>query len=58
MTSLAKLIFVDENENIFEACQKQGVLVDIKHLEFISKKSNNNYIGYYQFLTLRTPQQK
>ena len=50
MISLTKLIFVNENENIFEACQKQGVLVDIKHLEFISKKSNNNYIGYYQFL--------
>ena len=50
MISLTKLVFVNENENIFEACQKQGVLVDIKHLEFISKKANNNYIGYYQFL--------
>ena len=50
MISLTRLVFVNENENIFEACQKQGVLVDIKHLEFISKKANNNYIGYYQFL--------
>jgi len=50
MISLNRLVFVNENENIFEACQKQGVFVDIKHLEFISKKANNNYIGYYQFL--------
>lgn len=51
MTSLTKLIFVNENENIFEACSKQGFNnLDIGHLEFISKKANNNYIGYYQFL--------
>lgn len=51
MTSLTKLIFVNETENIFEACSKQGFNnLDIGHLEFISKKANNNYIGYYQFL--------
>jgi hypothetical protein len=50
MTSLTRLIFVNENENIFEACTKQGISVDIKHLGFISTKANNNYIGYYQFL--------
>ena len=50
MISLAELIFVNENENIFEACVKQGFSLDIKHLEFISKKAHNNYIGYYQFL--------
>jgi hypothetical protein len=50
MTSLTKLIFVNENENIFEACAKQGVVANIEHLKFISAKANNNYIGYYQFL--------
>ena len=50
MTSLTKLIFINENENIFEACIKQGFNLDITHLEFISKKAHNNYIGYYQFL--------
>jgi len=50
MTSSTKTIFVNENENIFEACAKQGILVNIKHLGFISTKANNNYIGYYQFL--------
>jgi hypothetical protein len=49
MISLTKLIFVNENKNIFEACMKQGFNLNIKHLEFISKKANNNYIGYYQF---------
>ncbi|HHB95067.1 MAG TPA: hypothetical protein ENK88_07975, partial [Campylobacterales bacterium] len=47
---MTKLIFVNENENIFEACMKQGFNLELKHLEFISKKANNNYIGYYQFL--------
>ncbi len=47
---MSKLIFVNENENIFETCIKQGFHLDIKHLEFISKKANNNYIGYYQVL--------
>ncbi len=50
MTSLTKLIFVNENENIFEATLKQGFHLDIEHLKFISIKTNNNYIGYYQFL--------
>ncbi len=50
MISLTKLIFVNENENIFEACIKQGFNLDITHLKFISNKANNNYIGYYQFL--------
>ena len=50
MISLTKLIFVNENENIFEACIKQGFNLDITHLKFISAKANNNYIGYYQFL--------
>jgi hypothetical protein len=50
MISLTRLVFVNENENIFEACQKQGVVTDIEHLKFISAKANNNYIGYYQFL--------
>jgi len=50
MISLTKLVFVNENENIFEVCAKQGVVADIEHLKFISAKANNNYIGYYQFL--------
>jgi hypothetical protein len=50
MISLTKLIFVNENENIFEVSLKEGLNLDITHLEFISKKANNNYIGYYQFL--------
>ncbi len=48
---MSRLIFINENENIFEACSKQeSNNLDIGHLEFISKKANNNYIGYYQFL--------
>ena len=53
MTSLTKLVFVNENENIFEACLKYKLTINddvYKHLEFISKKANNNQIGYYQFL--------
>ena len=50
MIFLTRLVFVNENENIFEACAKQGVVADIEHLKFISAKANNNYIGYYQFL--------
>jgi len=53
MISLTKTVFVDENENIFEACAEHGLSFSSairKHLKFISNKSNNNYIGYYQFL--------
>ena len=50
MISLTRPIFINENENIFEACIKQGFDLDIAHLKFISKKAHNNYIGYYQFL--------
>lgn len=50
---MSKTIFVNENENVFEACTNHGVIVcsEIrKHLRFISEKAYNNYIGYYQFL--------
>jgi len=53
MTSSTKAIFVNENENVFEACANHGLIVNAeirKHLKFISHKANNNYIGYYQFL--------
>jgi len=53
MTSSTKAIFVNENENVFEACANHGLMVNAeirKHLKFISHKANNNYIGYYQFL--------
>jgi len=54
MTSLTKAIFVNENENIFEALASQGVVYGadiVEHLKFISHKKGNNYIGYYQFLS-------
>jgi len=54
MTSLTKAIFVNENENIFEALASQGVVYGadiVEHLKFISYKKGNNYIGYYQFLS-------
>ncbi|HIP27150.1 MAG TPA: hypothetical protein EYG80_05790 [Flavobacteriaceae bacterium] len=53
MTSSTNAIFVNENENIFEACANHELMVNAeirKHLKFISHKANNNYIGYYQFL--------
>jgi len=50
MIFLTKIIFVNENENIFEVSLKEGLNLDITHLKFISQKANNNYIGYYQFL--------
>ncbi len=50
MISLTNVIFVNENENVFEACLKKGFNLDIEHLKFISNKAHNNYIGYYQFL--------
>jgi len=45
-------IFIDENEDIFEAFEKAGLEYDtqkVQHLRFISNKQSNNYIGYYQF---------
>lgn len=54
MTSLTKAIYVNENENIFEALASQGVVYGaniVEHLKFISHKKGNNYIGYYQFLS-------
>jgi len=52
MTSLSKTVFVNENENIFEVFHAEGVEYDtqvFKNLQFISNKTSNNYIGYYQF---------
>ena len=51
----SKNIFINENENIFEALsdQEENIVLNPnikKHLKFISKKKGNNYIGYYQFL--------
>jgi len=53
MTSSTKPIFVNENENIVQVFVKYKLTINddvYKHLEFISAKANNNYIGYYQFL--------
>ncbi len=51
MIFLTKLIFINENENIFEALSDEDISSAMKkHLKFISAKANNNYIGYYQFL--------
>jgi len=49
---MTKTLFVDENEDIFEAFDRLGVEYTqkiVKHLRFISNKKSNNYIGYYQF---------
>ncbi|MDY0402201.1 hypothetical protein [Sulfurovum sp.] len=49
---MTKTIFVDENEDIFEAFENAGLEYDrkkVEHLRFISRKQSNNYIGYYQF---------
>ena len=49
---MTKIVFVNENENIFEVFHAEGVEYDtqvFKNLQFISNKTFNNYIGYYQF---------
>lgn len=50
---MTKLIFINENENVFEALSDQNISINFsvkEHLKIISAKANNNYIGYYQFL--------
>ena len=47
-----KLIFINENEDIFGVLDKENIDYSkkiIHHLRFISRKKSNNYIGYYQF---------
>lgn len=49
---MTRNIFVDENEDIFQAFENAGLEYDnkkVQHLRFISQKQSNNYIGYYQF---------
>jgi hypothetical protein len=48
----SKIIFINENEDVFEVLDKENVEYSkkiVQHLRFISRKKSNNYIGYYQF---------
>lgn len=48
----ARRFFIGENENIFERLEYENVDLNRKsriNILSISKKSNNNHIGYYQF---------
>jgi hypothetical protein len=45
--------YINENENIFEFFALQGIELSSsisKQVAFISNKTSNNYIGFYQFL--------
>ena len=45
--------YINENENIFEFFAKNGIEISksiSKQIAFISNKTSNNYIGFYQFL--------
>ena len=44
--------YINENENVFDFLADKNISLSanaIKQLSFISKKTANNYIGYYQF---------
>ena len=49
-----KKLFISENENIFERFDAENIELDLQgrsNILSISRKTNNNYIGYYQFLS-------
>ncbi len=52
----SKTLYIGENENIFERLDNENIELDKQsrqNIYSISKKQNNNYIGYYQFYSQR-----
>lgn len=51
--SKSRTYYIAEKEDVFQHFSQHGVTLSpalVKDLAFISKKTHNNYIGYYQFL--------